>query len=441
MRFSWENVFYDPGTDRFVPQGKVSITDKAEIAHPLSVTLQPILPDPAGNPLSSLSPLSAVTTEPDWRRLIKSLASWNIRRFHLAQADTLRPTDLRTTLDVVREVNGYFVLSLDESTTTPEIDLPAPSRIHISVSHTSSQERLDFLGRLIVSGHRLRALTILDPNYPELLSELGSELAVRGIEEWTISPPFGSPDAHWLFDPSSPEPSFITQLKEQFPWMRIEHACFPIREGNLIVQSSGAVFTTNPVTARRDFLGWLHKMSLNDLLNHADFDQVLHLMSWLQLPDEPVAETSPTTADDEACPFDAFVAYDRSDWEEVKDLVALLKEAGVRSWVDKLNLRPGGPWLEGIDEIIDRIPVMLLIIGETGTLGAHQKREIAVFQQSLKTRPRPLIPVLLKSAPDEVKLPPGVDTYNRIDLKERDPDPFDRLVWGITGRKPRHSLG
>jgi TIR domain len=456
MPISLGDLFYDPDSDLFVPKEK-ELLDQTRIAHPFSATIQPISPDPAGIPLSSIYPLSTLTDEIDWNELIRAIVAWKVQRFHLAQVETLSLSDLHTIFNAIHEANIHLILSLGDSPAAPDIDLPAPSRIHVPVSHSSSPKRLDLLGQLTVAGHSVRALTILDLNDRELLPEFGSELAVRGIQEWMISPPLGSPDAHWLFDPSYPEPSFIAQLKEQFPWMRIEHACFPVREGSLLVQSDGAVFTTDPVTANRIFLGWLKGMSLADLLAHPLFNQTLHLMSWLHRPDGPQAtatlphffpEADPEnegplpvqdTNEDEG-PFDAFASYDRRDWKDVKKLISQLKTAGVRLWVDKLNLSPGVSWRSEIDGILDRIPVMVLIIGETGNVGIHQKMETDAFQRSMKTRPRRLIPVLLESAPDEVDLPPSLDTYNRIDFKEKDPDPFALLLWGITGRKPRHSL-
>lgn len=442
MPTSSEDVFYDPDSDLFVLKEGGPITDKTRIAHPLSVTIQPIVPDPAGIPLSNISPLSAVTGEPDWSRLIGTLSFWKVRRFHLIQAEIVSPSDLRTISNAVQQAKAHLVLSFGESPIVPDMGLPVPSRIHLPVSHASSQERFDLLGQLTVAGHRVRALTILDPNDYGFLHELGTELTVKGIQEWTISPPFGSPDAHWLFDASYPEPPFITQMKKQFPWIRIEHACFPVREGSLIVQSDGAIFTTEPATGKRIFLVWLKEMGLPDLLAKDAFDQRLHLMSWLQGPKKTEANTAAPLlpAKEKDFLFDAFACYDNDDWQEVNEIVSRLEESGVRLWIDKNELRPGTPWNTKVAQIINKIPAMLVFFGKKGTLREYQIRESNIFLQAAQEKP--LIPVILECAPAEVDIPANLEIYSRIDLRPKDPASFDRLVWGITGKKPPgHSLG
>jgi hypothetical protein len=423
-----ERFSYDPDMDLFVLKESSLASGTSHVDHPLSVTLASA--EPGGIP---------TTEEPSWDSIIRKLAAWGVRRIHLAEAETVSREDLQAVRDAAFRSGLSLILSIEDDPAAPNLDLPKGSRLHAPVSPDASPERLDFLGRHAAAEVRVRALTFIDPRQPEFLLDLGSELAVRDIQEWTISPPLSSADAHWLSDPINAKPAFIEQLQERFPWIQIEHASFSVRESSLIALSDGALFTTDPITADRTFLGWLADMRLADVLKKPAFDFDLHLRSWLRTV--PEAHDEATLLQEAAKPiqsFDAFASYDSEDWPEVQAIALRLKEVGIRTWVDKWELRPGDDWLKVLEAAMGETSVMLVFIGQKGELvSPYHEWEPRLFLQEMKTRNLRLIPVILKSAPRRVNLPLTLKSHHHVDFREDDPDSFERLVWGITGKKPR----
>lgn len=430
-----ERFSYDPETDLFVLKESSPATDTPRIDHPLSVTLVP------GEPGRILT-----AEEPGWDSIIRKLAMWGVRRLHLAEAETISREDLQVIRDAASRSGLSLVLSIGDDPAAPNLDLPKGSRLHAPVSPEFSSERFDFLGRHATAGARVRALTVINPHKPELLPDLGSELTVRNIPEWTISPPISSADAHWLLDPANAIPPFIEQLQGEFPWIQIEYACFPIREGSLIALSDGALFTTDPVTTKRIFLGWLADMKLADVLENPAFDFDLHLKSWIRTALETQSEITPPqeVATEPARPFDAFVSYDSDDWPEVEAIALRLKKAGIRIWVDDWELRPGDDWLKILEAAVGEASAMLVFIGKKGELvSPYHEWEPRLFLQEMKTRNLRLIPVILESAPSRIKLPLTLKSHHHVDFRKDGSNrkdgltPFERLVWGITGKKPK----
>ena len=50
-------------------------------------------------------------------------------------------------------------------------------------------------------------------------------------------------------------------------------------------------------------------------------------------------------------------------------------------------------------------------------------------------RRRPLIPVILEGRQGQPKLPPFLRIWHEVDMRQQSPDPFEQLVWGITGER------
>jgi hypothetical protein len=48
----------------------------------------------------------------------------------------------------------------------------------------------------------------------------------------------------------------------------------------------------------------------------------------------------------------------------------------------------------------------------------------------------PVIPVLLPECPTVPNFPPFLAGMTWVDLREAEPNPLERLVWGITDRRP-----
>ena len=134
--------------------------------------------------------------------------------------------------------------------------------------------------------------------------------------------------------------------------------------------------------------------------------------------------------------FDVFLSYNSSDRAAVIRLAERLKEHGIKVWLDVWELRPGFPWQEVLEEIIEKIHAAAVLVGEDG-IGPWQNREMRGFLSEFVERGQPVIPVLLGNCPVAPKLPFFLKQFTWVDLREnQQEDDFKRLVWGITGNKP-----
>jgi hypothetical protein len=55
--------------------------------------------------------------------------------------------------------------------------------------------------------------------------------------------------------------------------------------------------------------------------------------------------------------------------------------------------------------------------------------------QQIKKRNRPVIPVIMQGREGNPRLPPFLELRHAVDMRQPDPDPFEQLIWGITGQK------
>ena len=119
----------------------------------------------------------------------------------------------------------------------------------------------------------------------------------------------------------------------------MEHVDIAARENHLIVlseaPSEGAVFTQDPVTRERLWLGWLKELDFQELVTHPKFSLERHLDLWVDWTDdtnraEVKKDPSESGHPDGAQGFDAFISYDGDDWQEVKSIAEELEGMGVR---------------------------------------------------------------------------------------------------------------
>ncbi len=48
-------------------------------------------------------------------------------------------------------------------------------------------------------------------------------------------------------------------------------------------------------------------------------------------------------------------------------------------------------------------------------------------------RGKPIIPVILEGRQGSPRLPAFLSAWHKVDMRNPDPDPFEQLVWGVTG--------
>ncbi|HUT45256.1 MAG TPA: TIR domain-containing protein [Sedimentisphaerales bacterium] len=136
-------------------------------------------------------------------------------------------------------------------------------------------------------------------------------------------------------------------------------------------------------------------------------------------------------------PFDVFLSHNSKNKPIVKELATELKRRGLKVWLDEWELVPGRPWQEAIEEIIQTTRTAAVLIGKDG-MGPWEIPEMRACLSEFINRKLPVIPVLLPGAPDEIELPLFLRLFTWVDLRKGfTKDGFDRLEWGITGKRPK----
>ncbi|WP_299160867.1 toll/interleukin-1 receptor domain-containing protein [Accumulibacter sp.] len=142
------------------------------------------------------------------------------------------------------------------------------------------------------------------------------------------------------------------------------------------------------------------------------------------------------TADPSAS-FDVFLSHNSRDKPAVRLLAVALRRYDLKVWLDEEQLCPGQNWQPLIADAVRRCRSFVALVGEDG-LGPWGKEEVELALSLRVGDCRPLIPVLLPEAPrKDPAIPDFMNLRTWVDLRPGlNEDNLDRLVWGITGRKP-----
>ena len=111
-----------------------------------------------------------------------------------------------------------------------------------------------------------------------------------------------------------------------------------------------------------------------------------------------------------------------------------LKARGILPWLDEWELPPGQPWQPLLEQQIERIGSAAVFFGGAG-VGPWHQQEMRGFIEEVVSRQVPLIPVILADAPELPKLPLFMRGLTWVDFRRAEPDPFERLLWGVTQRR------
>lgn len=151
--------------------------------------------------------------------------------------------------------------------------------------------------------------------------------------------------------------------------------------------------------------------------------------------DEAIAAAAISVKDHQDL-FDVFISYAHVDRESAVALANLLRDHGLRPWIDVWELAPGKPWLAALQEQIETVPAAAVLVGPSG-VGPWQTAEANYLLQQFFARRCPVVPVLLPGGgTPESRLPSMLAGMQAIDLSIDDPDPIRQLIWGITGKRP-----
>lgn len=136
--------------------------------------------------------------------------------------------------------------------------------------------------------------------------------------------------------------------------------------------------------------------------------------------------------------FDVLFVYSFNDMPQVEAIAEVLKQRGLKPWLDKDQIQPGRFFQGIIQEAISNVKSAAIFIGPKG-LGKWQALELRSFITQILNKGIPVIPVLL---PGVTKLPSELlflqeMTWVRFNEGIADAEALDNLIWGITGKRPR----
>lgn len=133
--------------------------------------------------------------------------------------------------------------------------------------------------------------------------------------------------------------------------------------------------------------------------------------------------------------FDVFLCHNSEDKSAVKKIGLQLKEKGLRPWLDEWEIRTGILWQSLLEKHIDKIDAVAVFIGPSG-IGPWQQREIEIYLRAFVNRGCPVIPVILPGVSKLPVVPIFLEGLTLLDFRQNEPDPLERLIWGITGKRP-----
>jgi CRISPR-associated Csx14 family protein len=133
--------------------------------------------------------------------------------------------------------------------------------------------------------------------------------------------------------------------------------------------------------------------------------------------------------------YDVFISYNHKDRDRVIEIAKLLKDNSIAPWLNEWDLQPGLPWQAELEHRIKEIKSAAIFVGQIGMSSWH-KKEMYAFEREFEKRSIPVIPVLLPDIVSTEELPIFLEGMTWVDFRKKDPDPLERLIWGITGKKP-----
>jgi GTPase SAR1 family protein len=132
--------------------------------------------------------------------------------------------------------------------------------------------------------------------------------------------------------------------------------------------------------------------------------------------------------------FDVFLCHNSKDKAEVMAIGERLRELGILPWLDIWEIPPGKRWQQELRRAIKSVKTVAVFIGPSGA-GPWQELEVESLLGEFARRGKPIIPVILKGRQGSPRLPTFLSSWHKVDMRNPSPEPFEQLVWGITGEK------
>src|SRR6516162_11276909 len=93
--------------------------------------------------------------------------------------------------------------------------------------------------------------------------------------------------------------------------------------------------------------------------------------------------------------YDVFVSYSRADGRHAAEIDSILRDKGLKTFIDRRNLAPGLPWVRELERAIGAAKAAIVLIGPQGLGNTQQyERELAFVRQT-RDPAFPIVPVIL----------------------------------------------
>ena len=133
--------------------------------------------------------------------------------------------------------------------------------------------------------------------------------------------------------------------------------------------------------------------------------------------------------------FDVFLSYNREDRKAARELADKLREYSLSIWLDEEQIVPGRSWISALEDIIQTVRAAAVLVGSG--VGPWENAEMRACLSEFIDRRIPVVPVILPGVTQAPELPVFLREFTWVDLRAGlEGAAIDRLVWGITGRRP-----
>ena len=134
---------------------------------------------------------------------------------------------------------------------------------------------------------------------------------------------------------------------------------------------------------------------------------------------------------------EVFLCHNSKDKREISKISTFLEGRNIKTWMDKNDFRPFEPWECQLASYLQKKPTTAVFIGSSG-LGPYQVKEVKTLLQNKKDSRMGLVllPSCSVDLPNDFSLRTNLEIYQWIDFHEEDSDPVEKLVWGVTGKRP-----
>jgi nucleotide-binding universal stress UspA family protein len=161
-----------------------------------------------------------------------------------------------------------------------------------------------------------------------------------------------------------------------------------------------------------------------------DIENVLDLLARASRSGHDICDAFDNSSTKAGAVFDVFLCHNSVEKEEVREIGAELKAAGVRTWLDDEQLLAGRPWQPELEKQIATIKTAAVFVGAAG-FGPWQDVEIRAFLSEFVRRSIPVIPVILPSAKSVPDLPLFLQAMTWVDMRKDSRKAMDKLVLAI----------